>query len=116
MAMSVGMLLAVGVLVTCAPAHAYDADDTLAAIDQVSASSGVSYTRLYRIIRCETGGTFDPNSVGRMGELGAVQLYRRGELPTFYARGYDNPWNPYQAVEFLATRLLEGGAHAWTCA
>ena len=98
------------------PARAYDADDTLAAIDQASADTGVSRARLYAIVRCETGGTFSPNAVGRLGEIGAAQLYRKGELPNFYARGYDNPWNPYQAVDFLANRLLEGGARAWTCA
>jgi hypothetical protein len=96
--------------------YVYTAADTLAAIDEAAADSGVSYRRLYLIVRCETGGTFDPYSIGRLGEKGAVQLYSRGELPRFYAYGFDNPFSPYQAVAFLAQRLNEGGARAWTCA
>jgi hypothetical protein len=109
-------LATVAWLLATATVHAYDADDTLAAIEAVSANTGVSHARLWSIVDCETGHTFSPNVVGRLGEIGAVQLYRYGELPRFYRYGYDDPWNPYQAVEFLATRLLEGGARAWTCA
>lgn len=97
-------------------AQAYTADDTLAAIEQYSAEFDVSYTWLRSIVRCETGGTFDPYAVGRQGELGAVQLHPRGELLRFYAWGYDNPLSPFQAVAFLAQRLKQGGARAWTCA
>lgn len=95
---------------------AYTADDTLAAIEQYALEYDVSYPWLRSIVRCETGGTYDPYSVGRQRELGAVQLHPRGELLRFYAWGYDDPFSPYQSVAFLAQRLKQGGARAWTCA
>lgn len=102
------------------PGHAqeiaYTAEDTIAAIDEASAEIGVDWTWLYNTVRCETGGTFDPYSVGKQGELGAAQLHPRGELPRFYDWGYVDPYSPYQAVRFLAQRKTMGGARAWTCA
>jgi hypothetical protein len=94
----------------------YTADDTLAAIQQYSEEIGVSRAWLLRIVRCETAGTFDPYSVGRSGELGAVQLHPRGELQRFYAWGYLDPFSPWQSVRFLAQRISMGGARAWSCA
>jgi hypothetical protein len=94
----------------------YTADDTLAAIQQYSDEIGVSQAWLLRIVRCETGGTFDPYSVGRSGELGAAQLHPRGELQRFYAWGYLDPFSPWQSVRFLAQRISMGGARAWSCA
>jgi len=96
--------------------EAYTADDTLAAIEQYADEQGVSYRWLLSIVRCETGGTFDPYSVGRQGERGAAQLHPRGELIRFYAWGYDDPYSPYQSVRFLAQRITQGGARAWSCA
>lgn len=93
---------------------AYTVDDTVLAIDQVAGELGVSRTRLLRVVRCETGGTFDPYAIGRRGEQGAAQLASFGELPRFYAWGYDDPFSPYQAVRFLAQRL-EQGSTAWSC-
>lgn len=102
------------------PAHAqetaYTAGDTLAAVEQYSEEFGVSYAWLRSIVRCETGGTFDPYSVGRQGERGAAQLHPRGELIRFYAWGYDDPFSPYQSVAFLAQRLSQGAARYWSCA
>jgi len=109
------LLLVMGVL----PAHAQDAytsDDVIAAIDQYSVEFNIPQTWLLRIVRCETGGTLDPYSIGRQGELGAVQLHPRGELRRFLSWGYDDPFSPYQAVRFLAQRISMGGASAWTCA
>jgi len=94
----------------------YTSDDTLAAIDQYSDEIGVSRAWLLRVVRCETGGTFDPYSVGRSGELGAAQLAPWGELRRFYAWGYLDPFSPWQSVRFLAQRLSMGGARAWSCA
>ena len=110
------LLLALSIVLSARNAFAYTADDTLAAIGEAADTYGVSYTWLHAIVRCETAGTFNPYSVGRLGEKGPVQLYARGELPRFYAWGYDDPFDPYQAVPFLAQRLLQGGARAWTCA
>ena len=111
-------LATVVVLAMAGMAHAdgYTSDDTLAAIDEASATSGVSHAWLYSIVRCETGGTFNPYAIGKLGEKGAAQLASFGELPRFYAYGYNDPFSPYQAVGFLAIRLNEGGRRAWSCA
>lgn len=94
----------------------YTSDDVIAAIDQSAEEIGVSHAYLYRIVRCETGGTFNPYSIGRQGELGPVQLHPRGELPRFIGWGYDDPFSPWQSVRFLAQRIAMGGASAWSCA
>jgi len=94
----------------------YTAQDTLDAIDQYSEEQGVSRAYLLAIVRCETGGTFNPYSVGRQGELGAAQLHPRGELRRFLSWGYDDVFSPYQSVRFLAQRIAMGGAGAWSCA
>jgi hypothetical protein len=115
-------LLILASLLVVPAAHAeeegprYTAQDTLDAIDQYSVEMGVSRAFLLRVVRCETGGTFDPYSVGRQGELGAAQLHPRGELLRFYAWQYTDPFSPWQAVRFLAQRVLMGGASAWSCA
>jgi len=101
------------------PAHAqegYTAQDTLDAIDQYSVEQGVSRAFLLRIVRCETGGTYDPYSVGRQGELGPVQLHPRGRLLHFFSLGYDDPFSPYQSVRYLAQEISYGRASAWSCA
>lgn len=96
--------------------QAYTPDDTLQAIEDASGELGVSSAFLYRVVRCETGGTFNPYAVGRQGELGPVQLHPRGRLPDFYARGYSNPFDPYEAVRYLAQEALAGRTYAWSCA
>lgn len=98
------------------PEQGYTTDDTFAALDEVASESGVSYRYLRSIVACETGGTYAPYSVGRQGELGPVQLHPKGELMRFYAWGYRDPYSPYQAIAFLAARLQQGGARAWSCA
>jgi hypothetical protein len=113
------LLYAAAVICDRAAVHAqatYGPADTIAAIDEASATYGVSWSRLYWIVRCESGWTFDPYVRGRAGELGVVQLHPSGELVEFYRRGWLDPFSPYQAVAFLAQRLNEGGARAWACA
>lgn len=95
--------------------EAYTADDTLAAIEQYSVEIGVPSALLYRIVSCETGGTFSPSSVGRQGELGAVQLHPRGRLPHFLALGYTDAFSPWQAVRYLAQEISFGRGAAWSC-
>lgn len=94
----------------------YTADDVIAAIQQYSEEQGVSKAFLMRVVRCETGGTFDPYSVGKQGELGAAQLHPRGLLPKFYDWGYTDVFSPYQSVRFLAQEVNFGRASAWSCA
>lgn len=102
------------------PAHAadevYTPTDTLNAIHEASVEIGVDEGYLTRIVRCETGGSFSPYSIGRQGELGAAQLHPRGLLPTFYSWGYLDPFSPYQSVRFLAQEVSFGRARLWSCA
>ena len=125
--MRLALALATAAIVTALclfaqPVSAQDAavgwtvEDIFNALDAASASTGVSWRRLYSIVRCETWPPFNPYSRGRQGELGPVQLHPRGELPRFRSWGYTDPFNPYEAIEFLALRLQQGGARAWSCA
>jgi hypothetical protein len=100
-------------------------DDTHQAIWDAAANHGVSDGRLRAIVACETGGTFNPRAVGDHGKsLGAVQL---STLPTglywdFETRGYDDAFDPYQSLDYLA-RVMTGEftsdaitVRRWTCA
>lgn len=86
--------------------------DTHQAINLVAFGRGVSYSRLDCIVRRESG--YSPYAVGSQGELGSVQLHPRGALLAFYARGYDDPFNPYQSVDFLGSELAAGRGGQWT--
>jgi hypothetical protein len=64
------------------------------------------------VVRCETGGTFDPHAIGSQGERGIFQIH-----PVHFAwaqprRLFDPVWNAR-----VAYRLSSGGRdwHAWTC-
>jgi hypothetical protein len=87
-------------------------DDVYAAIADAAAETGVPEATLVRVIWCES--KFNPYAVGRSGEQGLVQLHPRGELRTFFASGFADPTNPYEAVRFLAQRLAQG-SRAWSC-
>jgi hypothetical protein len=98
------------------PANAYTIDDTLAAIDAASAETGVSASWLRRVVYCETGGTLSPSVIGDHGtSFGAAQLHRGGLLGTFYAQGFGDPFNPYEAIAFMAYQFLSGNSFLWTC-
>jgi hypothetical protein len=95
---------------TAMPAHAaepWTEADSEAAISEHSALAGC-------IAYAETGGTLDPYSVGRAGELGIAQLLPSGELQTFYRLGFDDPYSPWQALDFLDWSLARGRGHFWT--
>jgi hypothetical protein len=112
------LFLLIGLYLAATPVRAqglFTPDDTEAAITQYSAEYGVSYAWLERTISCETGGTFSNYKVGAQGEQGAAQLHPYGELPVFYAWGYDDPHDPYQSIRFTAQRFATGHAWAWTC-
>lgn len=100
-----------------ARAEGLDSSDTLSAIDQASANTGVASSWLYRVVACETGHTFNPRAIGDYGtSFGAAQLHHGGgELPRFYAFGYTDPFDPYQAIEFMAIEFRGGRAVAWSC-
>lgn len=110
-------LFGVLALATATPARAwrdahwttppYTVADTEAAMAEHSALANC-------IVDIETGHTLDPYAVGREGELGVAQLHPRGLLPDFYARGYANPYSPYQAMDYLEDALARGEGPAWT--
>ena len=81
----------------------------------VLAAMATASPRARCIVRTEVGGVgYDPYAVGRSGELGPVQLHPRGKLPEFYARGYTDPFDPYQAVDYLDNALQRGQASHWS--
>ena len=69
---------------------------------------------LARVAWCES--RYNPNAVGRRGEVGLFQLLPGGMLPVFYAMGYTNPWNPWQQAEFARWAFTHGYAGRWSCA
>ena len=90
----------------------YTTDDTKAAIVQASDTHGVSQGFLDCIVYRES--TYRPYAVGLAGERGAAQLHPRGRLADFYAHGYRDEWNPYEAVDYLAVAILEGQGPFWS--
>ncbi len=116
---------ALGLFLLCAvgPSHAQEAPytpaDTLAAIEQASAATGVPSSHLTRVVGCETGWTFNPNAVGDHGKsIGVAQIHDDGdELPRFRARFGDGAdrTDPYVSVQFLADEIVVGRGGHWTC-
>jgi hypothetical protein len=97
---------------TALPARAeyrYTPADTLAAMERHSALAQC-------IVTGEVGGVgYDPYAVGRAGELGVAQLLPvYGKLPAFYEQGFDNPYSPYQSMDFLDAALARGEGPAWS--
>lgn len=79
-----------------------------------AAAHGVSAGYVSEIIGCES--EWDVYAVGALGELGLAQLKPgAGELARFYARGYSDPFNAWESIDFLTARVSEGGASAWSC-
>lgn len=104
----------------CTGEHPFTPDDTLQAIECAARDTAIPVTRLTRIVSCETGGKFNPYAVGDHGSsIGAVQLNANGARKDFYDVGYDDPFNPYQSVYFLAESLRGDhpplGAKTWSC-
>jgi len=67
-----------------------------------------------RVAWCES--RYNPNAVGKAGEIGLAQLKPGGMLPLFYSMGYTNPWNPWQAAAFMNWAFTHGYAGRWSCA
>lgn len=97
--------------------HGQSADDVQATIREAAARHGVSGDRLVAVARCETGGTFNPNAVGRLGEQGIFQLLPvRGLGATFRTMGYSDPFNVWEASDFAGWAFAHGMSGHWTCA
>lgn len=69
-----------------------------------------------RIVRCETGGTWSPTAVGDGGRSwGLAQLHVNGLRALFYRLGYADPFDAWEAADFLAWALANGYAGHWSC-
>jgi len=74
---------------------------------------------LTRVASCESH--FRPDviygpTVGKLGEKGLFQLAPFGLLPMFFARGFTNPWNPWQQAAFATWAFAHGLGGRWSCA
>jgi hypothetical protein len=97
---------------------AWTVSDVHQAILDASNNTGVPHARLWRIVACETGRTFDPWSIGDKGtSFGPIQLHVGGGEITRYRAAYPGRslYDPYATVEFLATAILDGRAASWSC-
>lgn len=115
------LLIVLAALARSSYAAPYDKADVFAALEQASADTGVPYATLYSIVGCESGWTFSPNLDGDHGHShGSSQLNDYGNaLPLFYGAGYTNPYNPYEAIYFMAEALRGDhpplGRWTWSC-
>lgn len=104
-------LLAMGL---AAPVRADEAD-VVATIQDRAAAHGVSASWLERTLRCESH--LNPRAVGDGGaSLGVAQLHARGLRPLFFQMGYSDPFNVWEAVDFIAWAFEHGYSGHWTCA
>ena len=83
-------------------------------IHAAAARHGVSGSWLERTLRCESA--LRPGALGAAGERGIAQLHPQGELRTFFAEGFSDPFVAEEAIEFAAGAFAAGRAAAWTCA
>ena len=87
--------------------------------DDVLAAYAAASARAQCIVSWEVGkggngyAPWDPYAVGRLGEVGPVQLHPQFGLVDFYKRGYGNPNNPWEAINYLEMALSEGRQFDW---
>lgn len=67
-----------------------------------------------RMAKCES--TYNQFAVNKAsGAVGLYQLLSPGELDVFYARGYNNPFDPSESANFTAEELSKGKGYLWSC-
>lgn len=87
------------------PSFAYTIADAHAAMDGAS-------PLLHCLVKLESG--YDPNAINPWsGALGMAQLLSPGELDHFYANGFTDPTNPWQARAHMEIAIAEGRLTAW---
>lgn len=85
-----------------------------ALIASAAIAHGINVNLMDRMARCES--TYNAFAVNRYsGAKGLYQLKSPGELDVFYARGYDNPFDPSEAANFTAEELKAGKGYYWSC-
>jgi hypothetical protein len=90
----------------------FTTEDTHVAISAAAHEHGVAEWLLDCMAMREA--TYRPYAVGSRGEQGVAQLKSPGRRDDFYARGYTDPFNPYQAIDYQALSIREGAGPAWT--
>jgi len=104
-----------GSVANARPAQSQAAPPELAAVvEERAAYRRASAGWMRAIIQCES--RWNVYAVGSAGELGLVQLHPRGLLPEFYQLGYSDPFDPSEAIDYLAWALVHGRASHWSCA
>lgn len=85
-------------------------------VDRVAAH-GVPgwYWWVWSTLHCESAH-WRPRPVGAQGELGPAQLHPAGKLPVFYRLGYSDPFDWFEATDFLVTQFIAGQSRHWSCA
>jgi soluble lytic murein transglycosylase-like protein len=103
-----------GLSLAGARAHHLSEEQIVSIIEEAALRHGVSPSWLVAVARCES--RLDHRARGALGERGLFQLLPGGELAVFYAWGYTDPDDPYQAADFTAARFAQGQSFRWTCA
>jgi len=90
----------------------------LAKIDAVSAKYGVSRDMVYKIVVCETAGTFDPTIQSQIikngiqeDSWGLAQIH----LPDHPDISKQQAIDPDFALDYLASKLSEHKGFLWSC-
>lgn len=89
-----------------------------AKIDAVSAKYGVSRGMVYKIVACETAGTFDPGIQSQIikngkqeDSWGLAQIH----LPDHPDISKEQATDPDFALDYLASKLSEHKGFLWSC-
>ncbi len=123
-ALAAALALLILLVVAVSAAEPYSPEDTFAAIAQAAEAHQVSEAWLTRVVGCETGHLFNPDALGDGGSShGVAQLndWPTGLLGHFMAQGYTDPYDPYQATDYMARAFAgdwegEGiGWWRWSC-
>lgn len=65
--------------------------------------------QVYNVVQCESH--FDPNAVGKLGELGLVQIFRKYHLEVTPEEAQDPDW----ALPWMLRQWKAGHASEWSC-
>ena len=82
---------------------------------------GLDADYAWGVLRCESDGfsldvIYGPRT-GFSGEIGIGQLKPNGGLlEDFYAQGHQDPWDPFQQIDYISWKVSREGWWAWTCA
>lgn len=70
---------------------------------------GVSRAEMYFTIQCESG--FNPKAVGKLGELGIAQIYRKYHPEVSKGEALDPDWS----IQWMAKQFSLGHQDWWSC-